>query len=1070
MIIKRFSEQVARTPEKLIFNTGQGKISFMELDALSNRVARAVADACQSIQANSNGGHNISLLFENGIHMIYALLGVLKAGKTYVPLDVSFPESRLHHMCNHSQSSLILTNRKNIALAGTLQRLSNNTTIVIVVEEVITAAHSNLPVEREVQTDGAAYILYTSGSTGKPKGVVQSHENVVYFADQWCKRFNITQADHLLLLASFSHDGAVPDIYSALLSGARLSPYNVKDNPDLANISGLLITSGITVWHSVPTLYRYFTRQLENEVFPKLRLVVLGGEAVREDDVTLFLRHFPTSRFANIYGQSESTINSIWMLEPSEIDATILLGEPIDDLQMMLVDDDGEEVGDMGTGEIVVAGNHVALGYWNDDEASKKVFGSHQELGKLYWTGDMGRYTADGHIVFVGRKDAQIKIRGYRVEPGEIESVLLQLEGVTEAVVMLRDNPADSDGVGGTGEQVLCLYAVAADGCDQAGMIDFLADRLPSYMIPAFVIPMAELPRTPSGKIHRTALPEPQADFSTYHEYEAPRNAVEWKLAAIWEEVLGVEKIGINYNFVDLGGHSLLVISIISKVHKEFGVELLLNDVFDNPTIKQLSRLIVAAEKKDFETIEPAAFKPYYAATSDQVRMYLLNELESAAMAYHIPALLQLEGPFDTARFREIIRRLSQRHEALRTSFELVDGTPVQVIHEDVDMDVTILSFEKFRPANTQGPLQREEIKALAAAVFTPFDLAVAPLFRVHLVAVAPDLHLVLIDLHHIIADGISLDILIDEFLKLYNGQELPAPTIQLKDYAEWHTNLMEGGKRNQQRDYWLKQLGGDIPRLNLPLDFPRPDVQRFEGDIFGFTLDTAVRDGLNAVIKESGATYFMVLSAVYTILLARECGQEDIIIGSIIAGRNHADLQTMIGMLVKTLVMRHAPLPEMSFQDFLLQVKTTTLDAFENQDYPFMELVDALGLKKDRSRNPLFDAVFIWQDSTQKSTRKQAEPQDGGGLSVKQLGHGNKRSKFDLCFEAFEENDGIRCAFQFSTHIFKKETILLMRDRFLALVQAVINNPYAKIGELDFMTPGEIELQSKPIDVQFDF
>ncbi len=457
MIIKKFEKQVERFGQKPAVKTDNKILTYKELNQIANQIALRLIRVDNQLVENKDK-QRVSLLFAHGADMIAALLGVLKAAKTYIPLDVTYPEKRLSYILENSQSYLILTDNRNLALAEQLAERSPGDMEILNIDGINPENQdTNINyIDKEIPGETPAYILYTSGSTGNPKGVIQSHRNILHHVEAWTRRFVITAADRMTLLASFSHDGSVPDIYSSLLNGATLYPIDIKQT-NIREMVQLLVKEKITIWHSVPTFYRYFTNQLNgNEGFPDFRLVILGGEAVRKDDLILFKRYFSYSNFANIYGQTESTVNSIWLVSPGEDPTQIEIGEPVDDTQMMLVNDDGDIVGDMGVGEIVVASDYVGLGYWQEEDLTRKVFTYDDQMGRLYWTGDLGRYTADGRIVILGRKDLQVKIRGFRVELGEIESVLLRHEAVREIAAVLKANESAAS--------YICAYVVPTPG------------------------------------------------------------------------------------------------------------------------------------------------------------------------------------------------------------------------------------------------------------------------------------------------------------------------------------------------------------------------------------------------------------------------------------------------------------------------------------------------------------------------------------------------------------------------------------------------------------------------------
>ncbi|MCP5046229.1 MAG: amino acid adenylation domain-containing protein, partial [bacterium] len=651
MIINRFEKQVERFPDNVAVISEEHSLTYSSLNVRVNRVAREIT-AQSGASAASSGDGMVSLMFEHGLDMIVGIIAVLKAGKAYVPLDISYPQKRLLYMLGHSGAAMVLTNDKNLPPAEALANQSGGDVKVLSIDKA-DSNQSGANISREVTADRPAYILYTSGSTGNPKGVVQSHGNLLYFIDGWSMKFSLTPSDHISLFASLSHDGAIPDIFGALLNGAALYPYDIKKNADLTKLTQWLLNENITIWHSVPTFYRYYIQALKGKAeFPCLRFIVLGGEEVRTHDVTLFKAYFFHSKFANIYGQTESTVNSIWTLSSEDPFKKVIIGEPLGETDIFLVDESGGSVEDVGVGEIVIANDHIALGYWKDEENTKKVFTSDSEVGRLYWTGDIGRLSADGNISIIGRKDLQVKIRGFRVETGEIESVLLKHPAVKEAVVVTKEDENIDNYLSG---YIVPLKegAIPVNPPSSAELKELLSQELPDYMVPVFFTILDEMPLTPGGKIDRSQLPEPTKELQPEVKFEAPTNEVEAGMVEIWQEILGTETISINSSFFDLGGHSLLVIIMLSKIHKAFNVELELRQVFDNPTIMQFAELITASGQSIFIAIEAVEKKRFYMMSSVQKRLYVLHQMDPESIGYNMVSTMMLEGEPERERLND---------------------------------------------------------------------------------------------------------------------------------------------------------------------------------------------------------------------------------------------------------------------------------------------------------------------------------------------------------------------------------------------------------------------------------
>ncbi len=1043
MLIKTFEQQVCEHPNNIAVKTASGEITYDMLNRKSNGIACRIMseindDRYEISYIQDNGSNNLIytktraiLLFEHSVDMIVGTVAAVKAGITYVPFDPTYPENRLIHMLKDCEASLIITNSGNWDLA---QRLLEHaiTEVSIMNIDLCENTISDENIGQYSDEKNLAYILYTSGSTGNPKGVMQTYRNLEHFIKSYIKDMRITATDKMTLFSSFSHDAALMDIYSALLSGATLYPLNVREQINIDELNEWLINQGITIWHSVPTLYRYYINTLESkDKYPDLRFIVLGGESVIEHDIAMSQRYFKNTTFVNLYGQSEASYNSSLHISPTEDIKGMTLGKVVDETEIYVIDEEGEEVEPLKIGEILIASPFISLGYWKDAEKTKSVFGYDPDLGDLYWTGDLGRLMGDGSIEFIGRKDYQIKIRGYRVELGEIESKLIKHEKVKEVAVIAK---TDSDG-----DSSLCAYIIGTDiETTSDELREYLAKELPNYMIPSYFILLDKLPLTPNGKLDRKALAEINTNTNPETEYEAPRNSNEEKLAAIWKDVLRVEKLGINDNFFALGGHSLKAANLAAKIHKALNIEISLREIFKAPTIKGISEYIKSSEESIYSSIEPAEEKEYYEMSSAQKRIYTLQQLEPSSTSYNMSGIFELEGDLDVERLKEAFNMLIQRHEALRTSFEIAEEGLVQKIYRKVEFEPEEYLAEKDK-----------EIEEIVKGFIRAFDLSKVPLLRVGLVKVRSNRHILMYDMHHIISDGTSMGILINEFSNAYTGEEQKPLRIQYKDFSEWQNNLFKSEKLRVQEEYWLRKFEGEIPVLNLTTDYQRPAVQSFEGTTIKFEIDNEQTNKLRQIAKSTGATMYMVLLSTFNILLSKYSGQEDIIVGSPIAGRPHADLENIIGMFVNTLAMRNYPSGERTFKEFLLEVKENALEAYENQNYQFEGLVEKLNVARELSRNPVFDVVFALQNMESNETVVE-------GIKIKPYKFENSISKFDMTMTAVELESGISISIQYCTKLFNQATIERMYKHLENVIQAVTQNIDIKLSEVELLTKEE--------------
>jgi tyrocidine synthetase-3 len=1049
MIIRRFEEKVERHKDRVAVKAGEMALTYGELNRFANCIAYTITSQYDTAGLDCNG-QTAALLFNKGIGQVAALLGVLKARKIYVPFDITYPRKRFEYMLTDSNVRMILTDHRNIELAKKLKSVVKEDIIIINIDGIDEKKPCN-NLNIEDSPDQIAYILYTSGSTGKPKGVVQTCRNVVFYTDNYIKALSITPADRLTFISSFSHDGAVQDIYASILSGAALYPIDIRKEP-AAEIFRTLIKEKITVYHSVSTVFRYFADSLtKEEMFSSLRLIVTGGEPLRQADIACVKQFFHGVLLAHMYGQTESSVNTMGFVDVEKEGSTITIGDALEGVELLLVKEDGEEVIGSEIGEIVVACDFIAPGYWRNPEASAASFLYDEELGKVYRTGDLGRIHYSGKIEFVGRKDNQVKIRGYRVEPREIETLLQDYEGIQDAVVAAKDAAEI---------KALCAYFTAEEEIEATVLRDFLSGELPEYMIPVYFMQVEKMPLTPGGKIDRNALPVPVIGDKA--AFTAPRNAVEENLCEIWSEILRVGKdiIGIDTNFFELGGHSLNALQLIAQVHKKMNVRIPLAEIFERPFIRQLAQYVSNASPDKYIFIESVEKKEYYPLSSAQKRLYFLQQMDVNSTAYNLFYTFPLGKTIEIKKLEAAIKKLIDRHESLRTSFFTVKDEPIQRVHDHVEFEIEFFDLAaKALNSAVKSVKERKDEKNIIGHFLLPFTLSQAPLVRSGLVRVPDQNHIWLVDIHHIVSDGTSHMILTEDFVSLYNEEELELLPLQYKDFVLWQNDLFKGGKIKDQENYWLRLYGdtGEISRLQLPEDYRRPEVFTYAGDICGFTLGGEDAVEFKALASGHGGTLYMNMLTALNVLFYKYSGQTDIIIGAGIAGRPHPDLQGIIGMFVNTLAMRNFPGGKKTYESFFKDVIANSVRAFENQDVQFEDLVEKLDVERDTSRNPLFDILMVAQNFRPMAA---VERED---LSLAQeshdlAGHRYTRSaaKFDMTFFVFENAEDIHIDIEYYTGIFKEETIRRMISHLNNIIQLVVKTPSIKLEEIDVLSPVE--------------
>ncbi|UHA73609.1 non-ribosomal peptide synthetase [Paenibacillus sp. 481] len=1020
-----FEEQVVRTPNHIAIVFEDRQLTYLELNERANQLAHTLRN--EGIQPD----HLVGLMTERSIDMIVGMLAILKAGGAYVPIDPAYPEDRIRYLIADSGIKLLLTQQHILDRAATL---FTGKVVLLGEERFYSTDRSNL--EPTTGPNNLIYVLYTSGTTGQPKGVMIEHKSAVNVIHFYYNTYYTTMNQKVLLVTEYTFDPSVEQIFGSLVHGMTIHGITKNNLLNKQYVADYMNKHQINVLDSTPLLIQEILADIPK--VEHLKIVISGGERLEEKVKDNLIREGYV--LYNTYGPTETTVDAI--TGQCELDKAVSLGKPIHNTSIYILNEQ-MQIQPIGVvGELYIGGAGVGRGYLNRPELTAEKFVSNPFIPgtRMYRTGDMVRWLVDGSVEFIGRVDDQVKIRGFRIELGEVEAQLAQAAAVNETVVIAREDEH--------GQKVLCAYFVADEPLVLTELRSSLAQKLPGHMIPSHFVQLERMPLTSNGKIDRKALPAPEGNAQAGIEYVAPRTKIEEQLVHIWEEVLGVTTIGVKHNFFDIGGHSLRATTLVAKIHKQLKINVQLSDVFEYPTIEQMALVLSSKEEGSYVNIpalsEIESEREYYPVSSAQKRMYILSHMEGGQINYNMPGALIIEGKLDRLRLEQAFQQLIDRHETLRTYFDLIDGEPVQRIDRHVEFAIEY------------GQASHEEAAQVQVSNFVrPFNLAQAPLLRVGVIELEQQRHILLHDMHHIISDGVSTEILVQEFMRLYGGQQLSPLRIQYKDYAVWQQEGIHREQIKQQAKHWLDTFKGELPVLEMPTDFARPALQSFEGAQYDFAISIQTSGKLKQIAEQTGSTLYMVMLAAYTVLLHKYTGQEDVIVGTPIAGRAHADLEPLIGMFVNTLALRYYPEANKTFSDYLLEVKETTIQAFERQDYPLEELVEKLKLKRDVSRNPLFDTMFAWQHAEETEISLE-------DLHFKPYTSEYTVAKFDLTMEVADEADGITCSIEYATALYRQETIERMAQHFAQLLDIIVSAPQTELSTMELLTAQERSLLLK--------
>ncbi len=1038
-VVELFQEQARRHPDAVAWSGDEWTLTYAELADRSNRLARHLR------RLGLGPEDLVGIYLERTAEVPVALLGVLKSGAGYLPLDLAHPADRRAFMLEDAGSPLVLTQERLVAeLPETVRTVFLDTRW----DEIARESGEELPAV--ASPEHRAYVIYTSGSTGRPKGVEIPHRALLNFLHAMRRLYPVGPGSVMPAITTIAFDLSVPELYLPMTGGGTTPLLTRETAADGLQLARALDATGATVLQATPATYR----QLLETGWPGKRdlLMLCGAEALSRD---LADRLLPIGAgFWNFYGPTETTVwSTAWRVES---EGPISIGRPIANTRVYLLDRGFAPVPLGAIGELCIGGSGMARGYFRRPELTADRFIpdplSGEPGARLYRTGDLARWLAGGLLEYLGRLDHQVKLRGFRIELGEIEAALRAHPMVSEAVVLLREDRA--------GDPRLTAYLGLVPGGeapDSADLRRFLRESLPDYMVPGAFVALPALPRNANGKVDRKALaqirPEPGSGPASDTERVAPRTLVEERLAAIWTQVLEVEEVGVFDDFFDRGGHSLLATQLVMRLRDAFGQELPVRTIFQAPTIAAQAEILGTASG---EASSPRS-RPIRRVSREeplplsfaQERLWFLDQLVPGSPAYNIASALRVSGDLDPALLERAFAGVVERHEPLRTTFGQRDGRGFQVIHppRGWSVPVTDLAGE----ADQDAALRR----LAAEESLLPFDLTRGPLLRTRLLRLSEREHVLLLTVHHIVADLWATGVLVVEvgeaYRRLAAGDATPLPElpVQYADFAVWQREWLTGEELERQLAFWRQELAGAPPAIDLPTDRPRPPAESFRGASVAFAASQEVAAGLADLGRARGATLFMTLTAALGTLLGRYARQDDVVLGSPIANRQRPELEGLIGMFVNTLALRVRLEGEPTFEELLDRVRRTALDAYEHQDVPFEKLVEELRPQRDLSRHPLFQILFAMQNVRMAAIELP-------GLTLAPVDVESATTKFDMTFTLFEAPDGLGGRIEYAADLFEAATLDRLTAHFRTLLAGIAAAPSTPVWDLPLLSEEE--------------
>ncbi|MBV6623046.1 MAG: amino acid adenylation domain-containing protein [Rivularia sp. (in: Bacteria)] len=1035
--------QAQKTPDAIAVIFEQQQLTYRELNQRSNQLASYLQKL--GVKADTLVG----ICVERSLAIVVGLLGILKAGGGYLPLDPAYPKQRLSLMLEDAQVKFLLTQE------SLLNHLPCHNAEIICIDKDWQQINQQKPdFKLDINSSHLAYVIYTSGSTGKPKGVQINHGSVVNFLKSMQKQPGLTATDTLLAVTSISFDIAALELYLPLICGARLVLVSREAAMDSELLSQKIAATGATIMQATPATWQMLITS--GWIGSKKLKILSGGEALSQDLAIKLIEK--SAAVWNLYGPTETTIwSTVFQVKSNHLSKSLVpIGRPIANTEIYILDRQLQLVPVGVSGELYIGGAGLSRGYLNRANLTNKKFIDSKFddnlNSKLYKTGDLVRYLADGNIEYLGRIDNQVKVRGFRIELGEIETSIKQHSTVQEAVVVAREDIL--------GNQQLVAYVVTTSSADTSQFIvelrQYLHSKLPQFMIPSAFMLLDKLPLTLNGKVDRKSLPSPDlSQLEKQTNCAKPRTSIEERLVKIWSQILNIETIGIYDNFFNLGGHSLLATQVMSRIRDELNVNIPLRCLFESPNIAGLAENIDSNSTNipmSYPAIEVVSRDEKLPLSFAQQRLWFLNQLIPNSPLYNIFTAVKLTGSLNIAALEQSLNSIVQRHEILRTSFVTVEDKPIQHITDNLTLDLPIIDLQ-----TTTLTAQPDLVEEIAASEkLQPFDLNNPPLLRVKLLKLSPTEYILILIMHHIITDAWSMGVLVKEITALYKAfstgdiNPLPPLPIQYADFAVWQKQCLQGQILEHHLTYWKRQLlGGNLPVLKLPIQRSQPNNPTFKGASYNFELSEDLSQQILEFSRQENVTLFMTLLAGLQTLLYRYTKQDDIVVGTDIANRTQSNTELLIGFFINLLVLRTDMRGNPSFRELLQRVREVTLEAYAHQDLPFEKLVEEFKTERNLQQIPLFQVLFVLQNTP----NPEIEIAD---LKLQSIEIEDGQSKFDLALFATETEEKILLGWKYKTDLFNQIDIAKLSTHFQTLLKSIINQPDTKINFLDMLTPEE--------------